>query len=211
MTNIDLEIKDRTPLLLEMEAYAAENMVPIMELDGMETLLKFMELHQPKKVLEIGTAIGYSALRMIDRLPEVEITTIERIPERFEDAKKYIAMAGKTSQVTLIEGDALEVEDQVAANAPYDALFIDAAKGQYKNFFEMYEKYVTPGGVIFSDNVLYKGLVEKEKEELVDQSRRAKQLIRKIQNFNFWLSENENYETVILRVGDGLAVSVKRK
>lgn len=211
MTHIDLEIKDRTPLLLEMEAYASENMVPIMELDGMETLLKFMELHQPKKVLEIGTAIGYSALRMIDRLPEVEITTIERIPERYEDAKKYIGMAGKTSQVTLIEGDALEVEDQVAANAPYDALFIDAAKGQYKNFFEMYEKYVNPGGVIFSDNVLYKGLVEKEKEDLVDQSRRAKQLIRKIQNYNFWLSENENYETVILRVGDGLAVSVKRK
>lgn len=208
MTNLNLEIKDRTPLLLEMESYAAEHDVPIMELDGMETMLKFMEGNQPKKVLEIGTAIGYSALRMIDRFPELEVVTMERDVERIELAKAYIEKAGKTAQVKILEGDALDQEAVVAELGMYDCLFIDAAKGQYKKFFEMYEKFVKPGGIIFSDNVLFKGIVNQEDFEF--KTRRQKQLIQKIQNYNFWLSENENYETAILRVGDGLAVSCKK-
>ncbi|WP_071395856.1 O-methyltransferase [Bacillus tuaregi] len=199
-------IPDRPDFFIQMEAYASENNVPIMELAGMEAMLQFLRLTQPERILEVGTAIGYSALRMADALPNARITTIERDVERAALAQQYIKQLGKEEQIELIIGDALEVEADVASSSPYDVIFIDAAKGQYKKFFELYSGYLTEQGIIVTDNVLFKGLVAEEQIE----SKRTANLVKKIRQFNEWLMKHSDYHTVIIPVGDGVAISKKR-
>ena len=199
-------ISARIPLFTEMESYAKKHNVPIMELAGIETMLQLLRIHQSKKILEVGTAIGYSALRMANALPKAQIVTIERDKERLHIAKKFIGRSENGEQITLIEGDALEVEDLVQGQAPFDAIFIDAAKGQYKKFFEIYEKYLSHDGMIITDNVLFKGLVAEQEIE----SRRTRNLVKKIDEFNHWLMNHPDYDTVILPVGDGVAISKRR-
>ncbi len=203
---IDKLIADRPALFQEMELFAKENGVPIMEPAGMEALLQLLRIHQPKTILEVGTAIGYSALRMAEALPDTIITTIERDEERYRLACKYISMANKESQISVINGDALEVEEDVKQHGPFDAIFVDAAKGQYKRFFEMYSNFLSNGGLMITDNVLFKGLVYEGEIE----SRRLRSLVKKINEFNSWLANNPEFHTVILPVGDGVAVSIKR-
>lgn len=157
-------IPDRTNLFMEMEEYARENRVPIMELEGIEAMLQIVRIQQPTKILEIGTAIGYSALRMAEACPSAHIVTLERDQERYEKAENYFARSGMANQITLIKGDALEQEDEVRILGDYDMIFIDAAKGQYKKFFEMYSQYLNDTGVIITDNVLFKGLVYEKAE-----------------------------------------------
>ncbi|MFL6561606.1 MAG: O-methyltransferase [Bacillus sp. (in: firmicutes)] len=204
---IDGLFADRNALLSEMEKYASEHHVPIMELAGMETMLQLLRIHRSKRILEVGTAIGYSALRMATALPEAEIVTIERDIERIQIAKEFIERSGKTEQIILIEGDALEVEDVVRRHGPFDAIFIDAAKGQYKKFFELYAKYLTAEGMVVTDNVLFKGLVA---EAEID-SKRTRNLVKKIDDFNQWLMNHAEYDSVILPVGDGIAISKKKR
>jgi predicted O-methyltransferase YrrM len=199
-------IPERPEFFIGMEAYAAKNKVPIMEITGMEAMIQFLRVQQPKRILEVGTAIGYSALRMAHALPQAVIVTIERDEERASLAEQYFQQFGSAEQIHLIKGDALETEDQVAAHAPYDAIFIDAAKGQYKRFFELYSQYLTDEGIIVTDNVLFKGLVAEETLE----HKRTAQLVKKIQQFNIWLMSHPNYDTIILPVGDGVAISKKR-
>ncbi|MCQ6273590.1 O-methyltransferase [Bacillus sp. V3B] len=199
-------IPERPEFFIEMEAYAAENKVPIMEITGMETMIQFLRIKQPEKILEVGTAIGYSALRMAHALPNAMIVTIERDEERAHLAEKHFQQFGLEKQIHLIKGDALETEDQVAVHAPYDVIFIDAAKGQYKRFFELYSQYLTDEGIIVTDNVLFKGLVAEEKLE----HKRTAQLVKKIKQFNVWLMSHTDYDTIILPVGDGVAISKKR-
>src|SRR5690348_5162738 len=129
-----LFIKERTPLVREMEEYAKEHHVPIMDLLGMEHMLQFLRLIQPKKILELGAAIGYSSIRMVQALPDCQVVTIERNPPRIKKAKEHIEKIGFTHQITLIEGDALESFDLVQPHGGFDVIFIDAAKGQYKRF-----------------------------------------------------------------------------
>lgn len=178
-----------------------------MELTGIETMLQFLRIQQPKAILEVGTAIGYSALRMATALPEASIVTIERNEERYHIAKEYIHLAEKVDRIHLIKGDALEVEEEIKRFAPFDVIFIDAAKGQYKRFFEVYVNYLAAGGVIVTDNVLFKGHVYGQ-ERL--ENRRARALVSKINNFNKWLMHHPDFDTVILPVGDGVAISKKR-
>jgi predicted O-methyltransferase YrrM len=199
-------IPGRGELFNDMEAYAKEHNVPIMELVGMETLLQLLRIHQPKKILEVGTAIGYSALRMATALPDAHIVTIERDEERANKALFFIQQAEKSSQITLVQGDALEVEDHINPLGLYDVIFIDAAKGQYKRFFELYENYLSPGGLIITDNILYKGLVVAKEFK----NRRQRSLLKKINEYNAWLLSHPNYDSVILPVGDGIAISKKR-
>ncbi|MDR7000360.1 putative O-methyltransferase YrrM [Neobacillus niacini] len=199
-------IPDRNLLLQEMEDFAKNHHVPIMELAGIETMLQLLRLQDSKKILEIGTAIGYSALRMVNALPEAKIVTIERDEERYAIAEAYISRSGKSEQILLIKGDALEVEGLVAGHAPFDAIFIDAAKGQYKRFFELYSKFLSPNGMIITDNVLFKGLVCEPEIE----SKRTRNLVKKIDDFNRWLMSHPDYDTVILPVGDGVAISKRR-
>lgn len=204
---IEQLIPKRNDLFSEMECFATDHKVPIMELAGIDTMLQLLRIHQSNKILEVGTAIGYSALRMAEALPEAEIVTIERDIERIQLAEDYIKRSGCSEQIHLIKGDALEVEETVAGQAPYDAIFIDAAKGQYKKFFELYSKYLNEDGIILTDNVLFKGLVAETEIE----SKRIRNLVRKIDEFNRWLMNHPDYHTIILPVGDGIAISKKKR
>lgn len=197
----------RNSLLTEMEGYAKEHKIPIMELAGMETMLQLLRIQQSKKILEIGTAIGYSALRMADAMPAAKIVTIERDMERLQTANEFLNRTESSKQITIIRGDALEVEAIVREHAPFDAIFVDAAKGQYKKFFEIYSKYLDEDGIIITDNVLFKGLVCETEIE----SKRTRNLVKKIDEFNHWLMNHPDYFSVILPVGDGVAVSKRRR
>jgi predicted O-methyltransferase YrrM len=199
-------ILERNPLLTEMEFYAREHNVPIMELEGIETMLQLLRIQGTKKILEVGTAIGYSALRMAEALPGAQIVTIERDDERAQVAVGFIERSAYKERITLIKGDALEVEEQISGHAPFDAIFIDAAKGQYKKFFEMYSSYLSSDGMIITDNVLFKGLVAEPEIE----SKRIRNLVKKIDDFNKWLMKHPDYISVILPVGDGVAISKRR-
>ena len=199
-------IPERNELLSELETYASEHEVPIMELTGMELLLQLLRLQQPNNILEVGTAIGYSTLRMAFTLPKAKIVTIERNEQRAQIAKTYFEKAEVQTRVVLIKGDALEVEEQVKDKGPYDVIFIDAAKGQYRRFFELFAPFLRENGVIVTDNVLFKGLVCVEKIE----NKRRRQLVKKICDFNRWIMKHPEYDTVIIPVGDGIAISKKR-
>jgi predicted O-methyltransferase YrrM len=199
-------VQNRSALFTEMELFAVQNKVPIMELAGIESMLQILRIQKSKKILEVGTAIGYSALRMAEAIPDATIVTIERDIERIELAEAFIGRSSLTDQIILIKGDALEVEESVSDHAPYDAIFIDAAKGQYQRFFEMYSKYLNEEGIIITDNVLFKGLVAETEIE----SKRIRNLVKKINDFNHWLMNHADYHSIILPVGDGVAISKKR-
>ncbi|MBD8003655.1 O-methyltransferase [Bacillus norwichensis] len=203
---IESLLPSRNELFQEMESLAEKERIPIMEQTAIDVMLQFMRMQNPAKILEIGTAIGYSALRMSEALPEAEIVTIEIDPDRAEQARKYIQEAGKADRINILEGDALELLEKVKELGPYDAIFIDAAKGQYLKFFNMYGSMLTTQGCIYSDNVLFRGYVA---AETVDQ-RRFRSLARKMKEFNSCLMEHDEYITTIIPVGDGLAVSKKR-
>lgn len=203
---IESIVLDRSDLLQEMEAYAEENGVPIMELVGIEALLGMLRIQQPKRILEVGTAIGYSALRMAEALPDTTIVTLERDEERYEKAQEFLGRSSARDRVITLLGDALELQEDVKQHGPYEAVFIDAAKGQYRKFFDSYSEMLTPEGVVYSDNVLFKGLVA---EEVVEQ-KRIRNMVKKLQDYNKWLMDHPKYDTSILPVGDGVAISKKR-
>ncbi|MDQ0218207.1 O-methyltransferase [Peribacillus cavernae] len=198
-------IPPREGLFAEIEQYAKDGKVPIMEPEGIEALLQIIRLSTPKAILEVGTAIGYSALRMAEAAPGAKIVTIERDQERIDKAKEYIQKAGKQDQIILLEGDALETAGLVKEHSPFDAIFIDAAKGQYGRFFELYEVFLQSNGIIVTDNVLFKGLVAEE--EAAIEPKRIRSLVRKIKKYNAWVMAHPNYDTVILPIGDGVAIS----
>ncbi|KZN98749.1 O-methyltransferase [Pseudobacillus badius] len=203
---IESLIKTREPLFAEMEAFAREHRVPIMEPAGIEALLQIMRIQQPKRILEIGTAIGYSALRMAAALPDAEVVSIERDEQRYRQAMSYIGRSEYGSRVEVLFGDALELVDKAGEKGPYDAIFIDAAKGQYTKFFERYSACLTAEGTVYTDNVLFKGYVAGVPAE----SKRIINLVKKIQSYNEWLMNHPDFDTALFPVGDGLAVSRKR-
>ncbi|MBN8191059.1 O-methyltransferase [Bacillus sp. NTK074B] len=203
---IESIVKERPSLVSEMERYAVVHSVPIMELVGIEALIGMLRIQQPKRILEIGTAIGYSALRMAGALPEAKVITIERDEERFEAAQGFLSRSEDGNRVVAILGDALELSREVEKHGPYDAIFIDAAKGQYLKFFELYSTMLSDNGVVYSDNVLFKGLVAEGQVE----QKRIRNMVKKLQNYNAWLMNHAQFDTSILPVGDGIAISKKR-
>ncbi|WP_078545461.1 O-methyltransferase [Litchfieldia alkalitelluris] len=205
ITYLESLIQPRPTFIQELEAFAEENHVPIMDKITAEAILQLLRISNPKRILEIGTAIGYSAIRMGLTLPEAKIVTVERNKGRYEQAIENINTANKAEQINVLFGDALELTDEIDKRGPYDVIFIDAAKGQYKRFFESYEGFLADQGLIITDNVLFKGLVVKEIED-----KRKRQLVDKIKMYNEWLSSHPNYVTTILPVGDGIAISKKR-
>lgn len=208
ITYLDSLVPTRNDLVTKMEKLAQLENVPIMDLVGMETLLQLLRLSQPRRILEIGAAIGYSAIRMAQTIPDVTIVTIERDEHRYQQAKQHIAEAGLSERIELIFGDALEVQAQIAQQGPFDLIFVDAAKGQYERFFTMYEPLLNDLGVIITDNVLFRGLVA-ENQEIIE-PKRIRNLVKKIDSYNRWLMEHPDYITTILPVGDGIAISKKR-
>nr|WP_269448467.1 O-methyltransferase [Metabacillus kandeliae] len=192
----------------DMEEYAKENQVPIMEKAGMNVLLQLLRLHSPAAILEIGTAIGYSAIRMAQALPNTRIVTLERDEERYKEAVRRVESAGLSGRITVLFGDALELSGEVSGRMPFDALFIDAAKGQYRRFFELYEPMLSANGIIITDNVLFRGLVAEDPEEI--ESKRIRSLAAKIHYYNEWLVSHPDYMTSIIPAGDGIALSIKK-
>ncbi|CDQ18084.1 Predicted O-methyltransferase YrrM [Halobacillus karajensis] len=190
----------------EMESYAKEQRVPIMEPLGIEFLMQLLRIHQPKNILEIGTAIGYSALRMLEACPGSNITTVERDENRYNDALQNIKAMNVEDSIHVIHGDALDVASQIEKNGPFDLLFIDAAKGKYEEFFHLYSPMISKEGLIISDNVLFKGFVADDSEA----NPRMAKIARKIRKFNEWLVHNPDYHTTIVPIGDGVAIT-KRK
>nr|WP_058307302.1 O-methyltransferase [Gracilibacillus massiliensis] len=191
----------------KLEAEAEENHVPIMDRQGILLLQQLIRLHQADKILEIGTAIGYSALRMLEAKPDTKIISVERNNEMYQRAMHNINTQNKQEHIDVIFGDALEVEDLIHDKGPYDLIFIDAAKGQYRHFFEKYQTYLTDSGCIVTDNVLFRGLVVNPNYA----PKRLQNLAKKIDHYNQWLMEHPDYHTTILPVGDGVAISLKKK
>lgn len=188
----------------EMERYAEANNVPIIEHDSIEFVNKYIQMNGVKKILELGTAIGYSAILMANASEDVEITTIERDEKRYLEAVKNVNKVGLDKRIEIVLNDALEVN---LAGHKYDLIFIDAAKGQYIKFFEKFENYLNPGGIIITDNLKFHGLVQnKEKIE----SRNVRGLVTKIEKYIEFLKENDEFITRFYDIGDGLSVSFRK-
>ena len=204
-TYVENFLLPREELLVEMEQYAQTHHVPIMQLSGIEALSQLLRIQNPKSILEIGTAIGYSAIRMAKALPNTSIVTIERDTNRVEVAKQFIAKSNVESQITVIEGDALEVE--IDRNSTFDAVFIDAAKGQYMKFFEKYSPLVPSGGVLYIDNMYMHGLSDLDIKEV---PKRKRTMIRNLQQFSDWIMQHPDYTSAFFPIGDGLLICLKR-
>lgn len=184
--------------------YALENNVPIMQDDGINYLTNYIKKNKIKKILEIGTAIGYSAIMMCLVDNDIEVTTIERDEKRYLEAIKNVKKFKLEDRINLIYNDALEVK----INETYDLIFIDAAKAQNTKFFEKFERNLRDGGSIITDNMYFHGLVFKDEEDIG--SRNLKQLVRKVKNYTLFLEKNNKYDTEFLNIGDGLAISIKK-
>lgn len=191
-------------MLRELKEYAKENDVPIMQDEGIDFLTTFVIKHQITNVLEIGTAIGFSAISMALANPKLKVTSIERDEARYLEAVKNIKKFDLEDRITLLFNDALEVklEDE------YDLIFIDAAKGQNQNFFEKFEKRLSEDGFIITDNMKFHGYVDKDESEIKNRNLRG--LVRKIKDYKVFLEENETYKTKFYDLGDGVAVTSKR-
>lgn len=197
-------VNNNYTMIKEIREYAKENKVPIMQPEGIDFLTTFIIKHQIKNVLEIGTAIGYSAIMMSLCSPTLKVTTIERDEERYLEAIKNIKKLNLENRITLIFNDALKTK----INEKYDLIFIDAAKAQNIKFFELFERNLNEGGFIITDNMYFHGLVKKNEKEI--KSRNVRGIVRKIKDYITFLKENENYNTTIYEIGDGIAVSEKK-
>ena len=192
-------------LIIEMEEYAKEKNIPIMEKDGIAFLMKFIKANNVKSVLEIGSAIGYSAILMASSSPEVKVTTIERDETNYMECLKNVKKCSFEQKVNVVFQDALELN--LAEGTQFDLIFIDAAKGQYTNFFEKYKYFLAPGGAIITDNLKFHGYVGKSD---TIESKNLRQLVTKIENYVEFLKANEEFDTHFYDIGDGLSVSVRK-
>lgn len=192
---------------LELKEYAKEHQVPIIQEEGLAFLESILRLKQPKTILEIGTAIGYSAIRM-HKACGARIVTIERNPEMVQLAQKNVKQAKLEHAIEIIEADALACFGQLK-DRTFDLIFIDAAKAQYTHFFDLYTPLLSPFGAVICDNMLFHGLVEHQ-EDALNQSRSLRGLIRKLSSFHSYLLKHPNFDTSIFKIGDGMSISIKR-
>lgn len=188
--------------LIELEKYAKEHSVPIIQKDGLNFIIDYIKNNKVQNILEIGTAIGYSAINMALINKKIKITTIERNETMYAEARKNIRKFNLQNQITLILGDALETNIQ----GKYDLIFIDAAKAQYIKFFEKYKHNLKPDGIIITDNLNFHGLTS-HPEEIHSKNLRA--LVTKINKYKEFLENNKEYETKFYQIGDGLTISKK--
>ena len=196
----------RKDYLKEMEEYAEENHVPIVEPEVAQLLKVLLKIRKPKNILEIGTAIGYSALVMADTTGEnCKITTIERRKDMIEKALVNIEKTPYKSRIKILEGDAEEV--LLNLEEKYDFIFLDAAKGQYMDFFNKCLKLLDKNGIIVSDNVLYKGMVATDQLVI----RRKKTIVKRLRAFLQYINEIEGYSSSIIPIGDGVALTYREE
>ena len=186
----------------DLENYAKEFNIPIMLKDGIEFLIDYIKKNNIKNILEIGSAIGYSSIRMALVSTDIKVTTIERDDIMYKKAKENITAFNLDKQINLIHCDAFDVE----LNDKYDLIFIDAAKAQYIKFFEKFKHNLNDSGVIITDNLSFHGLVEDSSKC----SRNTKQLVNKIKKYIEFLKDNKEFETQLMSIGDGISISKKK-
>lgn len=213
MTNINRDyildyinnlIPDRKDNLKSMEDYAKRNNVPIIESEVAQFIKTLLKIYKPKNILEIGTAIGYSALVMADSLKgDCNITSIEIRKDMYSLAKSNIEKSLYKDRISLILGDAKE--EILKLDERYDFIFIDAAKGQYLNFFNISIDCLNPHGVILSDNVLFKGMVANN--ELIDP--RKKTIVKRLKEYLKYINNIDGCTTSVIPIGDGVALTYK--
>lgn len=191
-------------IINEIKQYAEENNVPIIQDEGILFLSNYIKENNVKKILEIGTAIGYSAILMALIDKDITITTVERDEIRYLEAVKNIKKLNLENRITIIFDDA----ENIQLEETFDLIFLDAAKAQNKKFFLLFEKYLKSKGTIITDNIQFHGLVNKE-EEIKSKNLRA--LVRKIKNYVEFLKENTEYITEFYELGDGISVSKRKK
>lgn len=198
--------KGNTQFLDELEKEAIATDVPIIRKD-MQVFLKFLlAMNKPMKILEVGTAIGFSALLMSEYAPEgCRITTIEKYEKRIPLAHANFARAGREEQITLLEGDATDILKSL--DETYDLIFMDAAKGQYINFMPDLLRLMAPGAVLVSDNVLQDGDIIESRFAV---TRRNRTIHARMREYLYELTHNPMLQTCILPVGDGITLSVKK-
>ncbi|MFC7393241.1 O-methyltransferase [Scopulibacillus cellulosilyticus] len=199
--------KNDTPLLDKLEKEARGRQIPIMQPDAMALLQHYIRLIKPKRILEIGTAVGYSAIKMALSSEIAQIYSIEREEEMYREAQANIKSFSLEDRIHVIKGDATKIAEDTGQYAPFDFIFIDAAKGQYQLFFEQYSPFLSQDGLIVTDNVLFRGLAaDPERAE----SKRLRKLAEKINRYNEWLAAHPQFDSVFLTVGDGIAVSARK-
>ena len=187
--------------LIIMKQKALDEHIPIIMDDTLEVIAEYLKESKPKKILEIGTAVGYSAICFSKYLAENgKIDTIERDEERIIEAKKNIKEMKLEDVIHIYEGDAVEILPTL--NEKYDMVFIDAAKGKYPFFLAQALRLLNDDGIIFADNILYKGYVMSDYNK-----HKQRTAVRNLREYIKEVTENENLETEILEVGDGLAIS----
>ncbi len=179
--------------------------IPIIRQEAEHLLKVLIQLKQPKSILEVGTAVGYSALLMSEVMPKgCYITTIEKYEKRIPVAKENFRLAGKEEEITLLEGDAFEILEQLEGS--YDLIFMDAAKGQYIHFLPAVMRLLSSGGVLISDNVLQDGEIIESRYCV---TRRNRTIHSRMRDYLYELTHRKDLETSILPIGDGMTVSVK--
>ena len=188
--------------ILEMENYASEHNVPIIEKKSIAFIMKYIRDNNIKNVLEIGSAIGYSAILMASSNQETVVTTIERDETRYMECLKNVKKCGMDKKINVVYQDALELN--LSEDLRYDLIFIDAAKGQYTRFFEKYKNFLNPNGAIITDNIKFHGYVGESNK--LDKGN-LKSLVEKIEKYIEFLKTNTEFETEFYDIGDGLSVS----
>jgi len=191
-------------ILEEIKQKALEEHIPIIMDDTLEVIANILKDNKPKRILEIGTAVGYSAICFSKYLSENgRIDTIERDEERVKQAIENVKKMGLENQIYIYSGDAVEILPTLTEK--YDMIFIDAAKGKYPFFLKESERLLNPHGIIFADNILYKGYVMSDYNK-----HKQRTAVRNLREYIKEVTENPNFETEILEVGDGLAISKRR-
>lgn len=188
--------------ILEMENYALEHNVPIIEKKSIAFIMKYIRDNDIKNVLEIGSAIGYSAILMASSNQETMVTTIERDETRYMECLKNVKKCGMDKKINVVYQDALELN--LSEDLRYDLIFIDAAKGQYTRFFEKYKNFLNPNGAIITDNIKFHGYVGESNK--LDKGN-LKSLVEKIEKYIEFLKTNTEFDTEFYDIGDGLSVS----
>lgn len=197
--------EDKNRELEKIEEEARKNHVPIVKPETKELLKMLVLLKKPMKILEVGAAVGFSSLYMNENQPEGgTVVTIERNEKRILKAKENIRHMQKEGQITLLEGDAIEILKQI--DDVFDLIFIDAAKGQYIHFLDDVLRLLAPEGLLISDNVLQDGDIAKSRYAI---ERRDRTIHKRMRDFLYTVKNHEQLETTILPVGDGVAISIK--
>ena len=207
LTFIDSLYAGNTPFLDELERTSLDEGVPIIRKPTQSLLKFFMEKEHPDTILEVGTAVGFSAIMMSEYAGDnCKVTTIEKYEKRIPIARDNFIKAGKEKQITLLEGDAIEILRTLQGE--FDFIFMDAAKAQYINFLPDILRLLKVGGILVSDNILQEGEILESRYAV---TRRNRTIHSRMREYLYEITHNIGLETVILPVGDGVSVSVKKR